>query len=374
MVGSPVRTTSAAGADRAVGQPRRVRGGGRCRRRRAAGRSSAAAQPVPAPVAARRAVRRPATLGGAPGSSAGLRAARDPHRPVPVRRRRLPGQPRAVLPRHHGDGIVTVYRDFPTTCRWGSALRALYVSGVPASTCRPRRSSSNHDLRSQRTPIEASVRDAGARARLTSNDAISPQPRLLGLIPPRCWSPPASRACSFSARMRCRTYRSPTARSSSGCAWPRTSSSGSRCRTPTRTCSPWWRVLASFGIVMVYRIDSTLARQQAQWFVLGLVLFAVTILAFRDYRKLERYRYVIVLISLGLLLLPRLPGIGYGPTGRISACASPGCSCSSRPSSRRSAWSCSWPATCATRARCSSSGRAALLGIRCRRSSTSARW
>ena len=42
---------------------------------------------------------------------------------------------------------------------------------------------------------------------------------------------------------------------------------------------PLVAVLASFGIVMVYRIDSTLARQQAQWFVLGLILFAATIIA-----------------------------------------------------------------------------------------------
>src|ERR1700759_1579145 len=71
---------------------------------------------------------------------------------------------------------------------------------------------------------------------------------------------------------------------------------------------PLVAVLASFGIVMIYRIDATLARQQAQWFVLGLVLFAVTIIAFRDYRKLERYRYLIVAVSLGMLLLPRVPG------------------------------------------------------------------
>ena len=40
---------------------------------------------------------------------------------------------------------------------------------------------------------------------------------------------------------------------------------------------PLVAVLASFGLVMVYRIDPTLARQQAQWFVLGLILFAGTI-------------------------------------------------------------------------------------------------
>jgi cell division protein FtsW (lipid II flippase) len=87
---------------------------------------------------------------------------------------------------------------------------------------------------------------------------------------------------------------------------------------------PLVALLASFGIVMVYRIDATLARQQAQWFVLGLILFAVTIVAFRDYRKLERYRYTIVVISLGLLLLPRLPAIGYQANGAYLGVRIPG--------------------------------------------------
>ncbi len=87
---------------------------------------------------------------------------------------------------------------------------------------------------------------------------------------------------------------------------------------------PLVALLASFGIVMIYRIDPTLARQQAQWFVLGLVLFAVTIIAFRDYRKLEHYRYVIVFTSLGLLLLPRLPGIGYQANGAYLGVRIPG--------------------------------------------------
>jgi len=87
---------------------------------------------------------------------------------------------------------------------------------------------------------------------------------------------------------------------------------------------PLLAVLASFGIVMVYRIDPTLARQQAQWFVLGLVLMAVTIVALRDYRKLERYRYTIMFVSLGLLLLPRLPGIGYAANGAYLGVRIPG--------------------------------------------------
>ncbi len=87
---------------------------------------------------------------------------------------------------------------------------------------------------------------------------------------------------------------------------------------------PLVALLASFGIVMIYRIDATLARQQAQWFVLGLILFAATIIGFRDYRKLERYRYVIVVASLVLLLLPRLPGVGYQANGAYLGVRIPG--------------------------------------------------
>ncbi len=87
---------------------------------------------------------------------------------------------------------------------------------------------------------------------------------------------------------------------------------------------PLVALLASFGLVMVYRIDSTLARQQAQWFVLGLILFAATIILFRDYRRLERYRYTIVLVSLGLMVLPRFPGIGYSANGAYLGIRIPG--------------------------------------------------
>ena len=111
---------------------------------------------------------------------------------------------------------------------------------------------------------------------------------------------------------------------------------------------PLVALLASFGIVMVYRISSTDARQQAQWFVLGLILFVATIIPFRDYRKLEQYRYVIVVVSLVLLVLPRVPGIGEQVNGAYLQIRFPAASASSPPSSPRSASSSSWPATCAT--------------------------
>jgi cell division protein FtsW (lipid II flippase) len=87
---------------------------------------------------------------------------------------------------------------------------------------------------------------------------------------------------------------------------------------------PLVALLACFGLVMIYRIDDTLARQQAQWFVFGLILFAVTIVAFRDYRKLERYRYTIAALGLALLVLPRVPGFGVQTNGAYLGVRIPG--------------------------------------------------
>jgi cell division protein FtsW (lipid II flippase) len=67
-------------------------------------------------------------------------------------------------------------------------------------------------------------------------------------------------------------------------------------------------VLASIGLVELYRIQESYAIKQAGWFALGLVFFCGTIVLLRDYRKLERYRYTIAAASIGLLLLPRVAG------------------------------------------------------------------
>ena len=73
---------------------------------------------------------------------------------------------------------------------------------------------------------------------------------------------------------------------------------------------PLAALLSAFGLVMIYRIDEELARQQAQWFVLALALFCLTVLFLRDHRRLERYRFTIAAASIVLLFLPRVPGIG----------------------------------------------------------------
>jgi cell division protein FtsW (lipid II flippase) len=78
---------------------------------------------------------------------------------------------------------------------------------------------------------------------------------------------------------------------------------------------PLVATLACFGLVFIYRIDQDLAADQARWFFVGIVAFIATIALLRDYRILERYRYVIALGSLLLLMLPLLPGIGETTNG-----------------------------------------------------------
>jgi cell division protein FtsW (lipid II flippase) len=73
---------------------------------------------------------------------------------------------------------------------------------------------------------------------------------------------------------------------------------------------PLVALLAAFGVVMLFRLDDGLARDQANWFVVGLVAFSLTIIFLRDYEVLERYRYLIAFAGIALLLLPRVPGIG----------------------------------------------------------------
>ncbi|HEX5910641.1 MAG TPA: FtsW/RodA/SpoVE family cell cycle protein, partial [Thermoleophilaceae bacterium] len=78
---------------------------------------------------------------------------------------------------------------------------------------------------------------------------------------------------------------------------------------------PLGATLAAFGLVVIYRIDPELAREQAQWFVIGLVVFVATIVFLRDHAVLERYRYTIAAAGIALLLMPRVPGLGEQVNG-----------------------------------------------------------
>jgi cell division protein FtsW (lipid II flippase) len=78
---------------------------------------------------------------------------------------------------------------------------------------------------------------------------------------------------------------------------------------------PLVALLSGFGLIVIYRINPTLAWKQATLFGVGLGLFCATILFLRDYRSLERYRYTIAIVGILLLLAPRLPGIGRSTNG-----------------------------------------------------------
>jgi cell division protein FtsW (lipid II flippase) len=78
---------------------------------------------------------------------------------------------------------------------------------------------------------------------------------------------------------------------------------------------PLCALLAAIGLVVLFRIHDSLALKQASLFVVGLVLFALTILFLRDYRVLERYRYLIATAGILLLLAPILPGLRHPVNG-----------------------------------------------------------
>jgi cell division protein FtsW (lipid II flippase) len=76
------------------------------------------------------------------------------------------------------------------------------------------------------------------------------------------------------------------------------------------TLFPTAAVLAGIGYAVIYRLNPGLAEEQFGWLLLGLGLFAATLVVIRDHRSLDALTYTIGLIGLGLLLLPIAPGIG----------------------------------------------------------------
>lgn len=71
---------------------------------------------------------------------------------------------------------------------------------------------------------------------------------------------------------------------------------------------PLTAVLAAIGLTEVYRISPTLARLQGQWLLVGAALFIVTVVVVRDHQRLDRYRYLMGALGLGLLLLTIVAG------------------------------------------------------------------
>jgi cell division protein FtsW (lipid II flippase) len=78
---------------------------------------------------------------------------------------------------------------------------------------------------------------------------------------------------------------------------------------------PTATILSGLGYAMIYRLDTGRAGDQFGWLMLGLALFAATLLLIRDHRVLDAYTYTIGLAGIFFLLLPIAPGIGQTING-----------------------------------------------------------
>lgn len=74
-------------------------------------------------------------------------------------------------------------------------------------------------------------------------------------------------------------------------------------------------VLNGLGYVMISRLDPAEAGFQAAWTIVGVVGYLATLLVVRRSRDLERYRYLMLLTALVLLVLPFVPHIGEDYNG-----------------------------------------------------------
>jgi cell division protein FtsW (lipid II flippase) len=75
-------------------------------------------------------------------------------------------------------------------------------------------------------------------------------------------------------------------------------------------------LLTAIGVTEIYRLGEGDALRQSLWIVIGVGLFAATLLVLRrDYRKLESYKYLFGIGSILLLMLPAVPGLGTTVNG-----------------------------------------------------------
>ncbi len=71
---------------------------------------------------------------------------------------------------------------------------------------------------------------------------------------------------------------------------------------------PVTALLNALGLAAVYRLSpDRFGPTQVTWTVIGLVAFAITLVAVKDYKVLSRYKYILGFSGVGLLLLPITP-------------------------------------------------------------------
>ena len=79
---------------------------------------------------------------------------------------------------------------------------------------------------------------------------------------------------------------------------------------------PMAAVLTAIGLTEIYRLRPSDAFRQGRWVLIGVALFSLTLLlARRDYRRIEGYKYLFGFAAIVLLALPRLPVFGQEVNG-----------------------------------------------------------
>ncbi len=79
---------------------------------------------------------------------------------------------------------------------------------------------------------------------------------------------------------------------------------------------PLAALLSAIGVIMIYRLNPDDAFRQSLWVVIGVILFALTLIVLRrDFRVLESYKYLFGVTAILLLMLPALPGLGQTING-----------------------------------------------------------
>jgi cell division protein FtsW (lipid II flippase) len=74
-------------------------------------------------------------------------------------------------------------------------------------------------------------------------------------------------------------------------------------------------VLNGIGYVMIDRVDPAAAGQQLAWTLVGLGVYVAVLAALRRSRDLERYRYLLAVLALVLLVSPLAPLVGENING-----------------------------------------------------------
>ncbi len=74
-------------------------------------------------------------------------------------------------------------------------------------------------------------------------------------------------------------------------------------------------LLNGIGFVMIERLDQTEAHLQVLWTALGVGLYILTLVVVKNSDTLDRFRYILVILGIGLVLSPLVPGIGENING-----------------------------------------------------------